>query len=177
MSNNLLQHLQGKSGFYNALPTPFMESFSQKSYDGREFEIHASMYPVVNFEFLTEYENRKSTESSIRSMQRHGPAGYPAIAQSRYSRIFDFPGESQLGGHLSRDEDCPESVQSARALFEYACGDVDTLSLDRQQTSILENRDRSSARVPHLIVVDPLWIIVFPKSSIISLFRVAINIR
>lgn len=106
------------------------------------------------------------SERSISSVQRHSRDEYPAIGQYRYCRKFDFAGESQLLVDVSQDEDVPEKIQSARGLFEYACGEFDTLSLDRQQTSILEGDDNRGSRRSHLLVVDPLWVLVFPESSI-----------
>ena len=169
MSHNVLQHFQGITGYYNTLPSPFTNSFVQSSFDDRNYTFLAAMYPIIDFEFLINYEHRKLSERSILSVQRHGSNGYPFIAQYRYCRKFDFPEENQLDVGLSEDEDFPERIQSARGLFEYACGDFDTLSLDRQQTSILEEHDKRGSRGLQLLVVDPLWILVFPDSSIYTL--------
>lgn len=169
MSHTVLQHFQGTTGYYNTLPSPFADSFVQNSFDDRKYTFLAAMYPIIDFEFLINYEQRKLSERSILSVQRHGPNGYPVIAQNKYCRKFDFPEENQLGVELFEDEDFPERIQSARGLFEYACGDFDTLSLDRQQTSILEKHDKRGSGGPQLLVVDPLWILVFPESSIYTL--------
>ena len=169
MSHTILQHFQGTTGYYNNLPSPFADSFVQNSFDDRKFTFLAAMYPIIDFEFLIDYEQRKVSERSISSAQRHGRNGYPAITQHRYCRKFDFAEESQLRVKLFQDEEFPEKIQSARGLFEYACGDSDTLSLDRQQTSILEEQDKRGSKGSHLLVVDPLWILVFPDSSIYTL--------
>ena len=166
MSHNILQHFQGTTGYYNTLANPFADSFVQNSLDNHEYTFLAAIYPIIDFEFLIDYEQRKVSERSVSSVQRHNRNDYPTIGQYRYCRKFDFAGESQLGGNLSQDEDFPEKIHSARGLFEYACGEFDTLSLDRQQTSILEGHDNRGSRRSHLLVVDPLWVLVFPESSI-----------
>lgn len=165
MSHTILQRFQGTTGYYNALPSPFTDSFVQKSFDDREYTFLAAIYPIIDFEFLEDYEQRKLSERSIFSVQRHTRNIYPAIAQHRYCRKFDSAGESQRRVDLSQDEDLPEKIQSARGLFEYACGEFDTLSLDRQQTSILEGNNKRGSGGSHLLVVDPLWILIFPDSS------------
>ena len=166
MSHNILQHFQGTTGYYNTLPSPFADFFVQKSFDNREYKFLAAIYPIIDFEFLIDYEQRKVSEKSVSSVQRHSCNDYPAIGQYRYCRKFDFAGESRLLVDLSQDEDFPEQIQSARGLFEYAYGEFDTLSFDRQQTSILEGNDNRGSRGSHLLVVDPLWVLVFPESSI-----------
>ncbi len=150
MSHTILQHFQGTTGYYNTLPSPFADSFVQNSFDDRKFIFLAAMYPIIDFEFLIDYEQRKVSERSIFSVQRHGRNGFPAIAQYRYCRKFDFAEESQLRVEVSHDEDSPETIQSARGLFEYACGDFDTLSLDRQQTSILDKHDKRGSGGSHI---------------------------
>lgn len=169
MSHTILQHFQATTGYYNSLPSPFADSFVKVSFDDRKYTFLAAMYPIIDFEFLINYEQRKLSERSILSVQRHGSNGYPFIAQYRYCRKFDFPEENQLGVGFSEEEEFPERLQSARALYEYACGDFDTMSLDRQQTSILEEHDNKRSRKPHLLVVDPLWIVILPDSSIYTL--------
>ena len=166
MSHTILQHFQATTGYYNSLPSPFAESFVRNSFDDRKYTFLAAMYPIIDFEFLIKYEQRKLSERSILSVQHHGPSGYPVISQYRYCRKFDFPEENQLGVELSEDEDFQERLQSARGLFEYDGGDFDTLSLDRQQTSILVEHDPKNSGGPQLLVVDPLWILVFPDSGI-----------
>ena len=166
MAHDILQHFQGTTGYYNTFPSPFADYFVQNSIDNREHTFLAALYPIIDFEFLIDYEQRKVSERSVSSVQRHTRDDYPAIGQYRYCRKFDFAGESQLLVDLSQDEDFPEKIQSARGLFEYACGEFDTVSLDRQQTSILEGNDNRGSRRSHLLVVDPLWVLVFPESGI-----------
>ena len=169
MSHTILQHFKGMAGYYNTMPSPFAEAFVQTSFDDRKYIFLAAMYPIIDFDFLENYEQRKLSERSILSVQRHGPNGYPVIAENKYCRKFDFPEENQLSIELSEDEDFPERIQSARGLFEYACGDFDTLFLDRQQTSIMEGHDKRGSGGSQLLVVDPLWVLVFPFSSIYTL--------
>ena len=167
MSRKILQHFQGTTGYYNTLPSPFADCFVQNSFDNRrQYTFLAAIYPVIDFEFLKDYEQRKVSERSISSVQRHSRDEYPAIGRYRYCRKFDFAGESQPRVDSSQDEDFPEKIQSARGLFEYAYGEFDTLSLDREQTSILEDNDNRGSRRSHLLVVDPLWVLIFPESGI-----------
>ena len=168
MSCELLPHFKGTTGFYNALSSPFTYCFSQPSYDGTEFHYIAAMYPVVNFESLAEYNDRKASESDTFSMQKYGSSGLPTIARARYARRFDFPEELTLSRQDYENEDSPEKIQSGRALFEFACGDVDTLPLDRKQISILEGGERHPSRPPHLLTIEPLWIIAFPTKGTVS---------
>src|SRR5947207_15548422 len=87
MSHKLLQRLQGNNGYYNALPNPFSDCFTQKSYNGRDFRDFrylAAMYPVIDFEFVAGYENRKRSERFITSVQQQNRKGFPAICQWRY---------------------------------------------------------------------------------------------
>lgn len=165
MSHKLLQRFQGGNGFYNAFPTPFTELFFQQSFDGGVYEILATIYPVIEFEFVSDYEKRKRAEKVVSKMQPQSPKAYPVISQWRYSRKFDFVGESQLSAELSPDDTSPEQIQSGRALFEYSCAELDTLELDRKQCHILEGNESNVLHNPHLLVVDPLWVIFFPKSS------------
>jgi hypothetical protein len=168
-----LQCFQGNNGYYNVLPSPFANSFTPKSFGGqglRDFRYLAAMYPVIDFEFVADYEKRKRLERFITSMQHQNPKLFPTISQWRYSRTFDFTKESQLRAELSQDDVRPERIQSARALFEYACGDHNTLELDFRQTLVLEGIESKVANgKTSLLVVDPFWLLVFPKSSMIPL--------
>jgi hypothetical protein len=168
-----LQCFQGNNGYYNVLPSPFANCFTPKSFDGqglRDFRYLAAMYPVIDFEFVADYEKRKRLERFITSIQHQNRKIFPAISQWRYSRTFDFTEESQLRAELSQGDVRPERIQSARALFEYACGDHNTLELDSRQAVVLEGIE---SKVPNgktsLLVVDPFWLLVFPKSSMIPL--------
>ncbi|OCL02047.1 hypothetical protein AOQ84DRAFT_383087 [Glonium stellatum] len=173
MSHNLLR-LQGGDGFYNALPTPFTDFFVQKMYNRRDscdFRYLAAMYPIIDFELVVDYEKRKRMEKFIALMQQQNCKSFPAITQWRYSRKFDFAEESQLRAEPFQGDIYPERIQSARALFEYACGDNDTLKIDLQQTSLLEGAKLKVPQEKHLLVIDPLWLLVFPKSNTICAFR------
>lgn len=166
MAHKLLHRFQGNNGYHNVLPDPFADSFTQKSYDGRgiqDFRYFAAMYPVIEFEFVA--ESRKTAEKFITSMQQQSRKNFPAISQWRYSRKFDLAEESNLRAEVFQGDTCPERIQSARALFEYACGDHDTLRLDARQTSLLEGREAGLANRKRLLVVDPLWLLIFPESG------------
>ena len=166
MSYNLLAILRGSAGYYNALSNPVIKQFVQTSYDKHDAFYVVAMYPVINFEHLAEYESRKSSELAVKAIQKHGSAGLPAIAQARYLRRFDFPSEINLACHDSHlDEDGPERTQSARALYEYACGDVNTLPLDKKQICVLESGERYPSQPPLLLTIEPLWLIAFPSQG------------
>ncbi|KUJ16671.1 uncharacterized protein LY89DRAFT_684771 [Mollisia scopiformis] len=174
MAHKLLHRLQGNSGYFNALPNPYTDSFTQKTYDGRSvraFQYFAALYPVIEFQFVDDYNNRKATEKFITSIQKQDLKGFPTISQGRYSRKFDLAEESKFRSTVLHGDTCPERIQSARALFEYACGDHDTLKLDARQTSLLGDFEASISIEKRLIVVDPLWILIFPESDTICAFR------
>ena len=160
MSYSLLPCFRGTAGYYNSLPSPFATCISQRS-NGKNIDYLAAMYPVVKLEFLKDYKTRKVSERDTSFMQRHGRNGFPAIAQARYSRRFDFPEEIQLRAEAPYGECGPERLQSGRALYEFACGEVDTMGLDEQQTSVLEGRERNSSGPAHILVIEPLWILAF----------------
>jgi hypothetical protein len=168
MAHKLLHRFQGNNGYHNVLPDPFADSFTQKSYDGRgvrDFRYFAAMYPVIEFEFVADYKSRKMTEKFITSMQQQNRKNFPTISQWRYSRKFDVAEESNLRTEVFQSDTCPERIQSARALFEYACGDHDTLKLDARQTSLLEGHEARPTNGKRLLVVDPLWLLIFPESG------------
>ena len=173
MPYTLLQRFQGTHGYFNAFSAPFADVFVQNSYNGQTHEYYAAMYPVIEFEHLGEYESRKRSERFISSIQRQKPQDFPKLSQWRYSRRFDFAEESQLA--LIHGQVPPDRIQSGRALFEYQCGDLDTLSLDARQTTVLEGQEPNSSP-PRVLVVDPLWLITFPQSSKIGLFSISSNI-
>jgi hypothetical protein len=163
-----LQCFQRNNGYYNVLPSPFANSFTPNSFDGQgllDFRYLATMYPVIDFEFVADYEKRKRLERFITSMQHQNPKNFPTISQWRYSRTFDFIEESQLRAESSQGDIRPERIQSARALFEYACGDYNTLELDLRQNLVLEGIESKAPNGKSLLVVDPFWLLVFPKSS------------
>ena len=164
MSYDLLPYFCGAAGYYNSLASPFTNRILQRSYAGMDITYLAALYPVVTFEYLDEYENRKISEREISSMQRHGGTGFPAIAHARYSRRFDFREEIALHGD-DLYEHPPEGVQSGRALYEFVGGEVDTMALDKRQTSVLENLEREPRRKPHILVVEPIWILAFPNEG------------
>ena len=165
MSYNLLPYFRGTAGYYNSFANPFTNRILQRSYAGTDLTYLAALYPVVKFEYLDEYESRKISERDISSMQRHGSTGFPAIAQARYSRRFDFPEEVQLHTDDLHGGDRPERVQSSRALYEFAGGEVDTMALDKHQISVLENLERDPRPPAHILVVDPTWILAFPSEG------------
>ena len=125
----------------------------------------AALYPVVKLEYLDEYENRKIFEREVSSMQRHGGSAFPAITQARYSRRFDFPEEIDLYADDLHGGDPPERLQSGRALYEFAGGEVDTMALDKHQTSVLQSLERDAQQKPHILVVEPVWILAFPTEG------------
>ena len=164
MSYNLLPYFRGTAGYYNSFPSPFTNHILQRSYVGMDITYLAALYPVVRFEHLDEYENRKKSERDIASMQQHGSTGFPAIAQARYSRRFDFPEEINLHADDLHGGNPPERVQSGRALYEFAGGEVDTMALDRRQTSVA-SLERDERQKPHILVVEPIWILAFPTQG------------
>ena len=161
MSNKLSKYFQGPAGYYNGLVNPFTETFRQTLYNGKDFQYFAALYPIIDSEFATEYERRKMSEKCISLIQRQSIQACPAITQWRYSRRFDFAEESLHQSELLVSQDRRQSVQSARGLFEYSCGELDTLGLDLRQISLLE----SEAQEKCLLQVDPLWLLVFTDSS------------
>ena len=165
MSYNLLPCFRGNAGYYNSFATPFANDITQRSYAGEDITYLAAVYPVIDFEFLHEYKARKLSEREILYMQRNGRTGFPAITQARYSRRFDFPEEIQLQPRSSFRGDGPEVLQSGRALYEFACGAVNTVELDKHQTSVFEGLEQNPSRQPHIMVVEPLWILAFPNES------------
>jgi hypothetical protein len=167
MAHTLLQRFQANNGYHNVFPDPFADYFVQKAHDSRDFGYLAAMYPVIDFEFVVDYEKRKKAERFVTFMQRQTLSeskGIPSISQWRYSRKFDFSDESTLRTESFQGDSCPERIQSARALFEYACGDYDTIELDHHQVSV-EYSGSKSPRQTHLLVVDPLWLIIFPDTG------------
>ena len=164
MSYNLLPYFRGTAGYYNSFASPFTDRILQRSYAGMDITYLAALYPVVDFEYLDEYESRKISERDISSMQRHGGIGFPAIAQARYSRRFDFPRDITLHAD-DRHGNPPERVQSGRALYEFAGGEVDTMALDKRQTSVLESLERDARQKPYVLVVEPIWILAFPTEG------------
>lgn len=167
MSYTLLQRFQANSGYHNVFPDPFADSFVQKAHDFRDFRYLAAMYPVIDFEFVLDYEKRKKSERFVTFMQQQtlrDSKGIPSISQWRYSRKFDFAEESTLRTEPFQSDSCAERFQSARALFEYACGDHDTIGLDCRQISV-ERNESKTPRQTHLLVVDPLWLIIFPDAG------------
>ncbi|MCJ1384721.1 hypothetical protein MMC17_007839 [Xylographa soralifera] len=161
MSHKLLSYFQGSRGHYNTSAVPFTELFRQRSYDGGEFAYFAALYPVVNFEFTTDYEARKRSERLVALMQVQDRTKYPKISQWKYSRRFDFADENH---HRAASLDRPEGIHSARGLFEYSCGELDTLRLDLRHATLADVNNPSSDS-QSVLVVDPLWLLVFPKSS------------
>ena len=166
MSYNLLPYFRGTTGYYNSFASPFKKHIVQRSYTGQDIAYLAAVYPVINFELLDRYETRKVFERETLFMQRNGRAGFPAICQARYSRRFDFPEEIRLRAEGPDGGDQTERMQSSRALYEFACGEVDTLALDRRQTSVLEGLERDPSQQPDVLVVEPLWILAFPSEGI-----------
>ena len=164
MAYRLLRWFQGNVGYYNTLATPFAESFVQVSHSGDEYQYLAAMYPIITIENAVDYEHRKTAERFLRSVQQKGPRDFPLITQARYSRRFDFQRESRLWSELSYNDVGPEAVQSGRALFEYSCGDLDTITLDLERTMDIESENEQTP-LHQLILVEPLWTIVFPSSS------------
>ena len=175
MPYTLLQRFQGTHGYFNAFSAPFADLFVQKSYNGQTYEYYAAMYPVIEFEYLGEYESRKRSERFISSIQQQKRQDFPKLSQWRYSRRFDFAKEGQFSADLFHGQVPPDRIQSGRALFEYESGDLDTLSLDARQTTVLEGRESNSYPL-HVLVVDPLWLITFPRSSKILLFSISLNL-
>lgn len=174
MSHTLLRHFQANDGYYNIFPDPFADSFVQKTHGGRKFRFLAAMYPVIDFEFVVEYEKRKKSERFVTFMQQQPPGkrkDIPLISRWRYSRKFDFAEESTLRAEPFQSDNRPERIQSARALFEYSCGDHDTIKLDRRQVSALVSANHETSNRPHLLVVEPLWLIIFPDADTICVFR------
>ena len=165
MSYKLVQHFQCGNGYYNSFATPFTKLHFQPSFNEEGFEVLTAMYPVIEFEVLDEYMKRKRTEKLISMIQGQNRASYPVISQWRYSRKFDFLDEIRSSVGSTGSKTCQAKIQSARALFESTCGDLDTLDLDQQQTSIQERSGFDTRPEPHLLVVDPMWLIVFPKYS------------
>ena len=165
MAHKLHHRFRGNDGYYNVLPDPFADRVIQNLYGAKQVRYLAAMYPVVEFEFVADYESRKKTERFITSMQHENFKNFPSISQWKYSRKFDLAGDSHLQDQGFQGDKCPERFQSARALFEYACGHNDTLRLDARQTSLLEDFESKNNSSKHLLVVDPLWIIIFPESS------------
>ncbi|KAG8531227.1 uncharacterized protein KY384_004585 [Bacidia gigantensis] len=128
---------KGSAGFYNALPSPVITQFVQTSYDKNDILYVVAMYPVVNFEYLADYESRKMFEIATNSIQKYGPAGLPTIAQPRYLRRFDFPSETNLARHdFTFDEDGPERIQSARALYSLFGPETDMYSREWRKTTL-----------------------------------------
>jgi hypothetical protein len=168
ISNQLLYHFQGPTGHYNGLASPFTEIFRRRLYDGKELPFFAALYPVIDSEFVNDYERRKTSEKCVSLIQRQTIQACPAITQWRYSRSFDFAEEGQHQSDLFGGQDMCQSVQSARGLFEYSCGELDTLDLDRRQISLLD-QGPSGAQGKCLLQVDPLWLLVFPDSSMLDL--------
>ncbi|MCJ1397255.1 hypothetical protein MMC11_000447 [Xylographa trunciseda] len=170
MSHKLLSYFQGSRGHYNTSAVPFTELFHQQSYDGEEFEYFAALYPVMNFEFSADYEARKRSERLAASMQEQDRTKYPKISQWKYSRRFDFADENHHRVASVPDQDRSEGIHSARGLFEYSCGELDTLRLDLRQAS-LGDENNPAAGSQSVLVVDPLWLLVFPRSRTICAFR------
>ena len=161
MAYRLSERFQGPPGFYNALGLPFTERFHQNSFDKEVFVYFASMYPVIEIQYAEEFRVCKRSEKLVSQIQQQDRQAFPAITQCRYSRKFSFPDESQ---------DSVEYIQSARGLFEYAYGELDTMSLDLQQVLMQQElNDRNAGS--RLLQINPLWILAFPASSIVSLFR------
>jgi hypothetical protein len=93
MSHKLLHRFQANNGYYNAFPEPFTDAFTQNS---GEFRYLAAVYPIIEFEFVQDYEKRKRSERFVTMIQQQSLRGLPGISQWRYSRKFDFIGESTI---------------------------------------------------------------------------------
>lgn len=163
MSHRLFHRFQGPLGHYNGFAAPFTEYFRQQNYKGEKFCYFAALYPVINYDFEFDYESRKRSEKIVSVIQRQDTTAYPTISRWRYSRKFDATSEISLQPP-SEQGFSSAGVQSARGLFEYSCGELDTLALDLRQASLLEeSHSDSSSRC--LLQVDPMWLIVFPDSG------------
>ena len=165
MSYNLLPYFRGTAGYYNSLASPFTTHIVQRSYAGVDIAYLAALYPVIKSEYLRDYENRKISERELALMQRHSGTALPAIAQARYSRRFDFPKEINLHEDDLHGGSPPERMQSSRGLYEFAGGEVDTMALDKHQISALESLERDPWQKPHILVVEPIWILAFPTEG------------
>ncbi|KAL9619189.1 MAG: hypothetical protein Q9160_006198 [Pyrenula sp. 1 TL-2023] len=164
MSSQLQNVFLGPQGYYNGLANPSTEKFEKQVYNGKRFRFLAAQYPVIEPEFTLEYERRKSSERCVSMIQRQSKQSFPAISQFKYARKFDLAEESLHQSYVFADQDSRHCMQSARGLFEYSCGELDTLGLDLQQISVIEHENREPRR-KYLLQVDPLWLIVFPNSS------------
>lgn len=167
MSHKLLKYFQCSPGYFNSFPPPFTEELTLKTLRNEECRLFAAIYPVISFEPLEAYLTRKKTERLIRKVQRQSRNLLPLISQWRYSRKFDVAEESRLRTGFA-DTYGMEGIQSARALFEYECGDLDTKNLESRQTSVLEGLELANTNEKHLIVIKPMWLLVFPESSLSS---------
>jgi len=173
MSYKLLKYFQCNPGYFNSFSPPFTEELTLKTLHNKGFRIFAAIYPVISFEPLEAYLTRKTAERLIRKFQRQRRNLLPLISRWRYSRKFDVAEESRLRAEFA-DTYTVEGVQSARALFEYECGDLDTRDLESRQTSVLEGLDLTNTNEKHLLVIKPMWLLVFPESSL-SYFPLILN--
>ena len=166
MSSTLLTRFQGPAGYYNGMASPFADSFLQYSYDGTPFHYLAALYPVIELEYVSAYRTRKRSEHFVSLIQRQKRQTYPAITQWRYSRRFDFAEETQNRSGSYTTQCYLQGMQSSRGLFEYSCGDLDTVSLDLQQTSLVEEKHFGS-NDSCVLQIDSMWLLMFVKSSIV----------
>lgn len=166
MSSTLFTRFQGPAGYYNGMASPFADSFLQHSYDGTTFHYLAALYPVIELEYVSAYRTRKRSEHFVSHIQRQKLQTYPAITQWRYARRFDFAEETQNRSGSYATPYYLQGMQSARGLFEYSCGDLDTVSLDLQQTSLVEEK-HSKSNDPCVLQIDSMWLLTFVKSSIV----------
>jgi hypothetical protein len=109
-------------------------------------------------------------ERFIMLLQTQNRSDFPAITQPRYCRRFDFRDESTIRDSGFQRDNPPEGIQSARGLFEYASGDHDTTKLDKRQTLLSMDQGENS-HSKHMLVVDNLWLIIFPESGTGSLLH------
>jgi hypothetical protein len=168
MAQKLLNYFLCGPGFFNSLSPSFTKEFHLTLFDN-QCRYFAANYPLIDFESVETYMTRKKSELVIREIQQQSRDLLPSIAQGRYSRKFDLAGETLFRREFS-DFYNAEGIQSARALREYQCGDVDTTDLDLRQTSVLEglelmNKEKKYKDKSYLLVVKPLWVIVFPESG------------
>jgi hypothetical protein len=163
MAQKLQNYFLCRPGFFNGLSPSFTEKFQFTFFDNN-CQFFAANYPMISFESVEAYKTRKKSELAIRKIQQQSRDLLPSISRGRYSRRFDLAEETLFRTEFS-DFFNAEGIQSARALREYQCGDLDTTILDLRQTSVLEGLELVEKDKKYLLVVNPLWVIVFPESG------------
>jgi hypothetical protein len=165
-----LRRFQTGPGFYNSLAPPFLDRYKLDPCGA----ILVSAYPIVEFDYVDEYEGRKLSEKVAPYLQRQKATDLPSISQWRYSRRFDLVEDIPAAVDVFRQDSAPESIQTSRGLYEYSFPEFETLHLDKKQTVVRQQQMKKSYQPLQLLVIDSLWLVAFPEKGKIYLSNLTV---